>query len=261
MPHVTINQKDVVELFHELMQPKGEFRVLRLLGTAKSGKSHFITKIFPALAQHEYHARPAIFDLRNSALDIIDVLHNAHDWFGGDDIFPNYCAAYQEWINHSKVNVADAKAILSYIQIKGEREPDESRKMIRILASQFVKDIKNIVDAPLVFLFDAVNEASEPTCTWLIETVLAQLAQVPHVRIVIGGRTLPEAPGGYTARCMSYELLPVEDEEAYIDFCRQIGAQLVEQSIRDIARLFEYSPGMFVDYVVPIFASGRGIHV
>src|SRR5574341_941810 len=99
MPYATINRQEVIELFHQLMRPDSEFCVVHLLGDAKLGKSHFMTKIFPALARRDYNARCAVLDLRSAAQDIADVLHMAHDILGGDPAFPNYCAAYQEWIN------------------------------------------------------------------------------------------------------------------------------------------------------------------
>jgi hypothetical protein len=47
----------------------------------------------------------------------------------------------------------------------------------------------------------------------------------------------------------------VTETEAYITYCRLLKVMLVEQSVRDIAQLFDYRPGLFVDYVLPKFGS------
>jgi hypothetical protein len=93
MPHITINQTDVVELFHELMQPNAEFRVLRLLGEAKLGKTHLVTKIFPQIARGDYHARCAILDLRNQTQTAPDVLHATCGLLGDETAFRDYHSA------------------------------------------------------------------------------------------------------------------------------------------------------------------------
>ena len=80
MHHPTINGEEILALFHELMQPDSDQRVLRLMGQAKLGKSHLLTKVFPTLARQEQAAcRHAILDLRSQAQGVPDVLHSACD--------------------------------------------------------------------------------------------------------------------------------------------------------------------------------------
>jgi hypothetical protein len=69
---------------------------------------------------------------------------------------------------------------------------------------------------------------------------------------VVAGRWVPEPHGSYAALTRSYELQPVREIHEYISYCRQIGAALGEQSIRDLALAFDYVPGSFAD-VMPKF--------
>lgn len=260
MPFATINQKDIIELFHELMQPGSEYHVLRLLGEAKLGKSHLVTKIFPQIAQQDYHAHCAILDLRNQAQTTPDILHAACGLLSDEAAFEAYHAAYQEWLNRPKVKVTGLQAIFSRVQIRQEGEADEERKIIRHLVDQFVMGLRQLADATVVLLFDAVNDATPTTCDWLMDTLIVQLMRLPHMRVVVAGRSMPEASGSYVAMCYSHQLTPIEEVEAYIAYCQQIGAELAEQSIRDFAHACAYRPGMFADLVVPSFVPRKVAH-
>lgn len=256
MPHKTIDRQDSIQLFHQLMQTDSEFCILRLLGEAKLGKSHLLTKVFPALARRDYRACCAVLDLRGQAQTPSSILYTAYSQLGNPATLPNYCTAYQESLNRSQaqVQVTGLQAILANIQIRATDEADESEQAIRHLTSQFVADLRNLTGSPLLLLFDAVEGADERTRNWLMDTLLVQISALAHAKIVVAGRSVPEPYGSYTATCRSYELPLVDEEQAYILYCREIGAALEEQSIRDMARVFDYKPGLFVDFVMPKFA-------
>ena len=97
MHHPTINGEEILDLFHQLMQPNSPQRVLRLMGQAKLGKSHLLTKVFPGMARQEQATcRHAILDLRSQAQGIPDVLHSACGQLG-DEGFGGYLAEYKTW--------------------------------------------------------------------------------------------------------------------------------------------------------------------
>jgi hypothetical protein len=248
MPVITINQQDAIDLFHQLMQPDSPFRVLRLLGEAKIGKSHLMAKVYPALACETHQARCAMLDLRNRAQTVPDILHAVYSLLGGRANFPAYHTAHTEWLRRPLVEVHGLQALLSLVSIRAEEGSDESRKWVRHLTTQLTTDLGNLNDGLVVLLFDAVDDADESTQDWLMDTLLVQLVPLPHLRMVVAGRSTLEAYGSYAAFCHSRELLPVREEEEYIAYCRQVGADLVEQSIRDFAKACDYKPGLFVDY-------------
>ena len=93
---------------------------------------------------------------------------------------------------------------------------------------------------------------------WLKDVLLVAISRLDHIRIVVAGRSLFEAHGSYRALSRCYPFLcPVTDIEAYITYCQRIKAQIVEQSIDDLAFACDYAPGTFVDMVLPRFVPQR----
>ena len=246
----TINMQAAVDLFYELMQPDSPVRVLRLLGQPKLGKTHLVTRVFPDIARRVYHASCAVITMRKDQ-GAADILHAICSYLGGLEAFPTYRAAYEQAQNRVRAQVSGVQAFFS--RIKVEAGADDPRKLGRDLVPPFVSDLRKQGERSFMLLFDAVNDASGTMQEWLTDTLVGQVSPLTHVRIVVAGRSVPEAHGSFAACCCDYELLPVEEEDAYITYCRQLGILLVEQSIRDIARLLDYKPGLFADHVLSKF--------
>ncbi len=239
-------------LFRLLMLPGSQTKVLRLLGEAKLGKSHLLTNIFPRLAEKDFQARYAILDLRNTAHTTHDILHMICAQLNGltSDY---YYSAYQEWINRPKIGIQQLYAIFSHVHISAKNSANDLRQGENSLLTAFIKDLNTLDDKPLLLFFDSVDRADESIQIWLMDTLLVHLSSLPHVRVVVAGRSLRKPSGSYAASCRSYQLLPVQDIEAYISYCKKVNIVLAEQSIRDFALAFSYKPGIFVDYVLPTF--------
>src|SRR6266849_3016968 len=248
-----INTQEAISLFHQHMQSKNQWHVLRLVGEAKMGKSHLLSKVFPILARQDYHARCALLDLRNPTHTVPDILHFTCGQLGGQT-YDSYYAAYREWLNRpKKVGVQQLIALFSRITIAVKDSSSDIHQRDLHLTTQFVKDLSNLDDQPILLLFDTVNKADEYIQIWLMDTLLVQLSQLAHVRVVVAGRSVPEASNSYATSCQSYQLSPVTEVDAYIDYCQNANLTLSEQSIRDFARAFRYTPGIFVEYVLPNF--------
>lgn len=254
MSQKTIDRDSAISLFHQLMQSESEFRILRLVGEAKLGKSHLVTKIFPLLASQTYRAHYAVIDLRSQGQTIPDVLHTICGLLGGENVFPSYYDAYKEWIQRPKLNVSGLQAFFAHVDIRSESESDENR-MACYLVPSLIAGLGCLDDTQLLLLFDTLDTSGEKITSWLMNTLLVHLSALAHVRIVVAGRSVPEACGSYATICRSYSLLPVVEEDAYVVFCRElgIGTDLEDQTIRAMARLFDYKPGLFVDFVIPKF--------
>jgi hypothetical protein len=251
MSYTIIDRQDVIELFHQMMKPDSPFRILRMLGEAKSGKTYLITKVFPFLAHEDHRAECHIIDLRHPTQNILDILHTLACLLGGSGSFPAYHSALREWRRRPRVLINRVFTAFSRMRITAPDAASEERMMIRCLTGEFVADIRNLNRPSLLLLFDAIDGANEHTRNWLMNTLLVQLARLDRIRILVAGRQVPEPSGSYATICRSYELLPVRDEQAYIAYCREVGATLPDQSIRDIARVFDYNPGLFVEGVLP----------
>jgi hypothetical protein len=233
-----INTKEAINLFHQLMQPNSQMQILRLMGEGKMGKSHLLTKVFPVLARQGYQARCAVVDLRNPVHTVSDILANASSQLGSR-ICDSYLAAYEALINRP---------------LSPEKGEDAGYKNYH-LTSSFVKELAKLNDSLLLLLFDSVSSATKRIQTWLTDILLTQVSQLRHARMVLAGRTLPVVHSSHAACCHTYQLRPVIDEEAYIDYCKSLKMRLGEQSIRDFAYACDYTPGIFADIVLPKFLS------
>ncbi len=252
----TINTDEAVKLFHHLMQPHSQMRILCLVGDSKMGKSHLLTKVFPSLNQQEYQARYAILDLRNEIDTIPDLLHLACSQLDPQG-FDSYHSAHDQWTARSGINLQHITSIFLHLIIHNWENTQATRARNYHLTAQFVKDLSQQSNAPLLLLFDSVESATEGKQCWLMHSLLPQLTPLEHIRVVVAGRSLPAIHGSYAARCQIYRLGPVIDDSAYIIYCQKLSATLGEQSIRDIARLCDYTPGLFADLVVPRFILRR----
>ena len=248
----TINTHEAIELFRHFMQAGSQIRVMRLMGDGNTGKSHLLTKVFPDLAVREHQARCATLDLRHSLHTAPDILHEVCRKLD-TEMFSDYYAAQQELADRPKADVESTLSRFSSLAVS-QGTPYEVHYQDNYLTTTFVNDLRKLADRPLLLLFDSVNDATEGTQKWLMNTLLVQLSLLDHVRIVVAGRSLPEAHGSYTAHCQSYQLQPVTAIEEYLAYCQNFNTTLSERDIRTLAQAFDYLPGSFVG-ILPKFMS------
>jgi hypothetical protein len=193
-------------------------------------------------------------DMRSPTHTVPDFLHSACGQLGSQN-YTSYYTAYQDWLSRPKtVGILKLLALFSHINISLKDSDSDLHQRDLHLTTHFVKDLIKLDATPVLFLFDSVNEATEYIQSWLMNTLLVQLSPLPHIRIVVAGCSLPEACGNYTACCQSYRLQPITEVEAYLEYCHTANLTLSDQSIRDFAHAFSYTPGLFIDYAAPNFA-------
>jgi hypothetical protein len=252
--HETIDTHEPIHIFHELMQADAQKRIFCLIGDGKMGKSHLLMHVLSPLAERDYQARSALLDLGYSFSTIPDVLGQACTQLG-DHYFHAYHAAEQGWLSRPKVDVKGITATLSRITVSNRDHQDEARSQARYLTSQFIKDISQLADHPLLLLFDSIEKVSAEMQWWLMENLLLSTSRLKHIRVVLAGRSLPEPHGSYRALCQSHQLLPITQINEYVTYCQQSNITLSENTIRTLAHAFGYIPGAFVD-VLPRFTNG-----
>ena len=250
----TINTHAVVDQFRQLLRSDSRFRILRLTGEAKTGKSHLLTKVFPAIAQEEYQAHCAIVDLRNKMYNTVPhILDMIYSQVNLTNLKDRLVSSSQTQINKPKESFE--QALVSYSTFGGSLKSSLDKENLRDehLVSQCIDDLRTLNSRPLLLLFDTFNSAPKSIQTWLMDSFLVKISRLDHVRVIVAGNFLLEADGSYSARCLSYRLKQVEEMEEYIAYCKRLHIVLAEQSIRDFAHLFDYTPGLFVDWVLPKF--------
>ena len=248
----TIDTHEAVKLFHQLMKADADrqLRIMYLVGDTNMGKSHLLKKVFPVLAQHEYQARCIIFDMRNPIHSISDILHMAYEQLGAKNC-SNYYNTMQE-ISHSTKLEGNLSLILTNYASRNTSTIllNDTHTMDDRLTTQLLLDFSKLNDKPLILFFDTVDIATEQIQLWLTKTFLAKLSLLPHVRVFVASRTLLEAPSDYIDLVQTHQLKAVQDEEEYITYCQGLNIALLEQEVRTLARDFNYTPGLFANYLL-----------
>ena len=250
----TIDTNEAIALFQSFVQPDSHMRVLRLVGEAKMGKSHLLTKVFPSIVGQEDRVRFAVLDMRNRMYDVPDILHMACNSLNSNN-FDFYYAAYREWNSRLKMKPRRSQARPSIEQ----DIPEDTQGRDLDLTVQFIRDLSKLDDKLLLFLFDSVNNANDYMQSWLANTFLPHVSRIANVRTVVAGRSLPDVHGSYALYCEIYQLRAIPDAENFISYCRELNARLGEQSVRDFAFACDYVPGMFVELVYPKFIKVKDI--
>src|SRR5687768_11604015 len=133
MHHETINAHEVISRFLHFIEPNSEFRVIRLLGDAKMGKSHLMTKVFPGLCQQYSQYCCAVIDLRHPTQTVPDFLHSACAQLSRSITFPTYFAAHDEWIKRPIIHIKGLQSLLSRITVSYSHNSNDSWSAARHL--------------------------------------------------------------------------------------------------------------------------------
>lgn len=258
LPLATIDTEEAFELFDQFMQPASQIKILRLTGQDNIGKTHLLTKIFPKHSEETYGSRYIIFDFCDHdplSYTIHDLMHQACRKFGSH-ICNSYSTAYQDWIKRrQKRSIPELLTKFSRFNIFDKSDSNINDEWDRYLTTQFVNDLATLNDKPLLLLFNNLDSTSKPIQTWLMD-LLEALSSLAHVRVVMAGRTLPEAKSNYASICRDYQLMPVKEIISYIRYCKVNHVALPKRSIIDLARAAHYVPGNFVSLVIPTFVEG-----
>jgi hypothetical protein len=178
-----IDREEAVAHFRALIDPVTPLRVLRLLGGAKMGKTHLLTKVFPSLAE-QHGSVCAVLDLRNKQQTIIDHLHHACERLGWSH-FPKFDHSYTTWITQPQIQINGLQGVFSFFSLRSRGREDDTARWIPHLTRCFVDDLRQMHHPQLVLIFDQVDDAAPQTQTWLMDTFLGQVQGLAHIRVVV----------------------------------------------------------------------------
>lgn len=249
IPPSTINAQLAVSTFESLLLQQ-QHRVLRLIGESKLGKSHLMRDVFPELCQ-VYKACCVYLDLQgNESQTPLGVLSVARGI-----LFRTHqirCSEYDRATRETppgSISIEKMAQLGSVTNINAPVYGDEviwSR--IPQLTSGLIDDLAQVPSTQIVFLLDSIDQARDRTREWLLTSFLVEVAQLPHVRVVLAGQTMPSVAGGYAAVTETLKLEPV-DEQEFILYCRRVRITLQVEEIRFLAKAVRYRPGLFVECV------------
>ena len=250
----TVNAEEAIRKFHLLMQ-YGTFKVLRLTGAPKMGKSHLLKKVFPNIFKEKYRGNLYVYmDFNRKTKDVTAYLGIINAKLSSSSQFISYNEALAKigsqprvWmenitIQESKVNV-EARGINWYAN--------------DYLTSASIADIREIENR-ILFLFDSVDELEQHTRTWLLDRFVPQLVNLDNVALVLAGRTLEgDYTSDYEEFSLNQNLSQVLNPQEYIAYLQQIGTNinLPETQIELLARAADYVPGLFTELISNIITN------
>src|SRR5215510_6916195 len=123
-----LDREEAVAHFRDLLDPATPLRIMRLLGEAKMGKTHLLTKVFPELALQQA-VRCAVLDLRNKQQTIIIHLNNTCAQLGWH-YFPDFVNAYKDWVSRPDIEMHRVSMILSFFSARIRDRDDDTNRMI-----------------------------------------------------------------------------------------------------------------------------------
>jgi len=259
MPNLPlIDRQPAINLFRAMLGGKRRERILRLVGDPKMGKTHML-RVYRHTAEEEFGARCALIDLRSKVQDSSDLLHAAVQQLGSS-CFESYQTIHDEWARRPHVQIRGLTALLSIVLLRSERTGQTEQLQRQRLTRAFSRDLAAApATPPIVLLFDAFEQADRSVQAWLDDDLMVGLSRIPHVWVVVAGRTLPAPLATWQDTCCLHQLLPVSlDDHRW--YCTNIEADLSDDQIVAFHVAFDGKPGLFVELVTPKFGR-RGIRV
>ena len=252
MAKPTIDHGDAVDLFRRLLAGDSPHRLLRLTGDAKMGKSHLLRHVFVEIAGEE-GVPSVLLDLREATKSVRDLLAEIERGLRDHLDCSGYQRAERDSLTPGSISIKRTVFFKSRVKVS---TAGDAWDIARLLTVQLAIDLGE-ADRLAVVLVDAAEQASTTTQQWLSQTLLPELCRLPQLRVVVAGRTLPEPSSSYAPHCMNHRLDKVEDPQAYVVFCRDAGIPCPPAFIPEFARVLQFTPGLFVELVVPAYGRGQ----
>jgi hypothetical protein len=143
----------------------------------------------------------------------------------GKENFPNF-------EHEAKVYNRSRVAVVQDVHIRGDNNvvtaevgttPQEQLLVALDLTNIFVEDLKKIAarDPPVIFVFDHVDSPGQLISDWLYDGLIPALRSVPHSRLVLAARQLPDFAGAFwTPASKTVTLTGVDDPTAWYSLAK-----------------------------------------
>jgi hypothetical protein len=189
MSRVIANYEHARELFNLLLATDAQQRILLMDGASGTGKSTLLLVCLESAGA----IRHVPFSFRKTSITVNEVFFRAGDRLGWQ-YFPRFLARVDEMAT-------------TRVQIEGNRQFGIGQKIEVVLAGEKIEDqdyrvaelttawFGDLAAAPfdVLFAFDHFDEAVTSVQQWLGGPFLTRAAATPHVRVVIAGKSVPEA--------------------------------------------------------------------
>jgi len=245
---ILIDRIPAILKFSAMLEGNSGKRILRIIGTAKMGKSRLLRE-YKRLALEKEKAYCVLVDLKSKFQNYEDILFQVIRQLSWLE-FKNYLGIQQQIIDSNKVEVKGLNLLWSAVSINLANTQSDSidGQNRQRLTSAFCQDLIGIeLKKPLIIQFDSFDSANPKIQDWVLEQLIPSLLQISLSYIVIAGRTLPEEKEMWVDYCDSYLLQPVTLQD-HITYCNNMGIQTSEDVIKAFHNVFDGIPGLFAEY-------------
>ncbi len=217
MKSITIaDRKYQIEFFRAMLAGTTDKRILLLRADGGRGKTDLLQRL-----AHECPADRCVvrFNLKTAEKGIAQILGVFRDKLGADAL-PRFYAALARL--DPNINIAHITS-LGKFDLSIMLNVDEQTRKIRLelLEAAFFDDLRAAC-ANLVVIFDTFDQAPDELKKWLSGAFLEHAATIPHLRVVIGGREVPERTLlEWEDICARDELREIQDVDEWYAFAQE----------------------------------------
>lgn len=245
---ILIDRIQAVQKFNNMLESSSTTRILRIIGEGKMGKSRLLQE-FGKLSREKWNAHCAFINLRSKLQGYSKILFEIKVQIPVSD-YANFLETQQQILSNPKVEIEKVNLIFSSLSVNmpDQKRNSDDEHIKQQITSSFCKDLHNAsLDYPIVLLFDTFDNAGRNVQNWLNEQFFLEIKQIPHVYLVLAGRSLPEPHDALLDVCETYTLPPVTLDD-YISYCDHLGINASREIVEAFHNVFNGTPGLFVEY-------------
>jgi hypothetical protein len=247
------------EKLRELATPDCKFRVIFLEGGAHYGKT-FLLERLKSEASVKVILTP--LDKRRAVPTPLQLLSEIATFVGWKH-FPKYDQAMDSNKRPVQANISHVSVQGSYVNVEAvaqESEDDRLLTAIRV-TGEFFEDLRTLPEdlRPLILAFDGYDANMSLIDRWFDSILVQGLCDIDHVRLIVGGRSVPLAsvkqriPGG---RFVEVPLNGVVDVREWMQIVLTLNCRLPDEDeksrvgyLRGVVAAFRGAPGLIVAHL------------
>lgn len=232
------DRKPELEFFRDMLTGKTDAHILLVQAASGWGKSDLLECF-----AHECVDGVCLvsLNLKGAEKGIAEVFSVFRQELGADAL-PRFNAALARL--SSGVTVANNTALAGKMDISVALNVDEQTRKFNLeqLEDAFFEDLRAVREN-VVVIFDTFEKAPPDLQNWLGSAFLRHMVRLSHVRVVIGGQSVPERSiEKWEAVCERRELRAIDDVEAWFEFAREMKWTFDRSAVQAIVMAFEGFP-------------------
>jgi energy-coupling factor transporter ATP-binding protein EcfA2 len=206
--------------FSALFSPTCRQRILFLQGDSGSGKTTLIKTCLQHLPAGVDHVP---IQLRGSQVNVAEIFFRAGDCLGWP-LLPGFTAALDDQAARIQVSDNRQSGINNRINVVLQTgDPADRDHRRAALTEAWFGDLKRLA-APLLLVFDTYEQATAEMRQWLDGPFLTRAARADSLRVVVAGRSVPEANNIEWGHCCeTHNLYGVPDAAAWLPVVEALG--------------------------------------